>query len=97
MSLPRGIGAKMLLGLIIQLLPDSFPILIVVDDTIERRKGKKISAKGCYRDACRSTEKSGYQMLWFKMGVLDVDCAAALVKTAMGTAIYDYTSSLKKA
>jgi hypothetical protein len=50
-------GAKILLGLLIQLLPDSFPILIVVDDTIERRSGKKIKAKGCYRDACRSTEK----------------------------------------
>src|SRR5438874_549898 len=44
-------GAKILLGLLVQLLPDSFPILIVVDDTIERRSGKKIKAKGCYRDA----------------------------------------------
>jgi DDE superfamily endonuclease len=50
-------GAKILLGLLVQLLPASFPILIVVDDTIERRSGKKIKAKGCYRDACRSTEK----------------------------------------
>jgi len=50
-------GAKILLGLLIQLLPASLPILIVVDDTIERRKGKKIKAKGCYRDACRLTEK----------------------------------------
>ncbi|MCW5584303.1 MAG: transposase [Gammaproteobacteria bacterium] len=51
-------GAKILLGLLLQLLPSSFPILIVVDDTIERRKGKTIKAKGCYRDACRSTEKT---------------------------------------
>lgn len=50
-------GAKILLGLLIQLLPSSLPILIVVDDTIERRSGKKIKAKGCYRDACRSTQK----------------------------------------
>jgi hypothetical protein len=50
-------GAKILLGLLVPLLPASFPILIVVDDTIERRKGKKIKAKGCYRDAVRSTEK----------------------------------------
>lgn len=50
-------GAKILLGLLLQLLPAKFPLLIVVDDTIERRKGNKISAKGCYRDACRSTEK----------------------------------------
>jgi hypothetical protein len=49
-------GAKILLGLLLSLLPASFPLLIVVDDTIERRSGKKISAKGCYRDACRSTE-----------------------------------------
>lgn len=50
-------GAKILLGLLLQLLPSSLPILIVVDDTIERRQGKKIKAKGCYRDAVRSTEK----------------------------------------
>ncbi|HVC48964.1 MAG TPA: transposase [Burkholderiales bacterium] len=50
-------GAKILLGLLITLLPSSCPILIVVDDTIERRQGKKITAKGYYRDAVRSTEK----------------------------------------
>jgi len=50
-------AAKILLGLLVQLLPASFPILIVVDDTIERRSGVKIKATGCYRDACRSTEK----------------------------------------
>jgi len=26
-------------------------------DTIERRKGKKIKAKGCYRDPVRSSQK----------------------------------------
>lgn len=51
------LGAKILLGLLVVLLSSSFPILIVVDDTIERRGGKKIKAKGCYRDACRSTEE----------------------------------------
>lgn len=51
-------GAKILLGLLLPLLPASLPILIVVDDTIERRNGKKIKAKGCYRDACRSTEEN---------------------------------------
>jgi len=34
-------GAKILLGLLIQLLPESLPILIAVDETIERRSGKK--------------------------------------------------------
>ena len=54
-------AGKILLGLLIKLLPESLPeslpIIIGIDDTIERRKGKKIKAKGCYRDAVRSSEK----------------------------------------
>jgi DDE superfamily endonuclease len=48
--------SKILLGLLIQILPASCPILIAVDETLERRKGKKIKAKGVYRDAVRSSQ-----------------------------------------
>lgn len=48
--------AKILLGLLIKLLPSSWPILIAVDETLERRRGKKIKAKGVYRDAVRSSQ-----------------------------------------
>lgn len=51
-------GSKILLGLIVLLVPPHLPMVIGVDETIERRKGKKIKAKGCYRDAVRSTEKN---------------------------------------
>lgn len=47
--------AKVLLGLLIALLPKTAPILIAMDETVERRSGKKITTKGCYRDACRSS------------------------------------------
>jgi hypothetical protein len=50
-------ASKILLGLLIMFIPVSFPIIIGIDDTIERRKGKKIKAKGCYRDAVRSSQK----------------------------------------
>jgi DDE superfamily endonuclease len=50
-------GAKIVLGWRVPLLPASWPILVGVDDTIERRKGRKIPAKGCYRAPVRSTEK----------------------------------------
>jgi hypothetical protein len=43
--------AKMMLGLLIRLLPDSWPVLIAVDETLERRRGREIKAKGLYRDA----------------------------------------------
>ena len=48
--------AKILIGLLIKLLPESWPIIIAVDETLERRRGKKIKAKGVYRDAVRSSQ-----------------------------------------
>lgn len=48
--------AKILFGLLIKSLPESWPILIAVDETLERRNGKKIKAKGIYRDAVRSSQ-----------------------------------------
>ena len=33
--------AKILFGLLIKVLPESWPILIAVDETLERRRGKK--------------------------------------------------------
>ena len=48
--------SKILLGLLIKMVPEAWPILIAVDETLERRKGKKIKAKGVYRDAVRSSQ-----------------------------------------
>lgn len=44
-----------LLTMLIALLPDGCPVIVVVDETLERRKGKRIKAKGYYRDALRSS------------------------------------------
>jgi DDE superfamily endonuclease len=51
-------GSRMLLGLLIMLLvPPGATIILGADDTVERRSGRKIRAKGCYRDAVRSSQK----------------------------------------
>ena len=50
--------SKILFGVLIHCLPSTSPILIAVDETIERRKGKHIKAKGCYRDAVRSSHSN---------------------------------------
>jgi hypothetical protein len=50
-------AAKILLGLIVSVIPATWPLIVLVDETIERRKGHKIKAKGCYRDAVRSSHK----------------------------------------
>ena len=49
-------ASKILFGLLIKLLPESWPIIIAVDETLERRRGKKIKAKGAYRDAVASSQ-----------------------------------------
>lgn len=49
-------ASKILFGLLIKLLPPGFPIIIAVDETLERRRGKKIKAKGAYRDAVASSQ-----------------------------------------
>src|SRR5918994_577749 len=51
-------GSRILLGVLITLLvPPGATIVFGADDTVERRSGRKIKAKGCYRDAVRSTKK----------------------------------------
>ena len=50
-------GSEILLKELLKLLPSSYPIVAGADETIERRKGKKIKAKGVYRDGVRSTAK----------------------------------------
>ena len=50
-------GAKILFGLLVVLLArQGHPVIVLVDETVERRKGGKIKAKGCYRDAVRPTQ-----------------------------------------
>ncbi|RYZ69590.1 MAG: hypothetical protein EOP09_07415 [Proteobacteria bacterium] len=48
-------GARLLFWMIIRFLVPSGPILLGLDDTIERRRGEKIKAKGIYRDPVRSS------------------------------------------
>lgn len=47
--------ARKLLSLILERLLPAGPVIVGIDDTIERRWGKKIAARGIYRDPVRST------------------------------------------
>lgn len=48
-------AARVLLGLLLDAFVPTGPVLLGLDDTIERRRGKRISAKGIYRDPVRSS------------------------------------------
>jgi hypothetical protein len=49
-------GSRILLGLLLKaFVPDGQPVVIGVDDTVERRRGRKSRNKGIYRDPVRSS------------------------------------------
>ncbi len=48
-------ASRLLLGLLVRRLVPRGPIVLGIDDTIERRRGKRIRAKGIYRDPVRSS------------------------------------------
>ena len=48
--------SRVLLGLLVAAFAPSGPVVVGVDETIERRWGAQIAAKGRYRDAVRSSK-----------------------------------------
>jgi hypothetical protein len=66
-------GSKILLGILVPLLPATWPLIVGTDETLERRRDRKIAAKGCYRDAVRSTAKqvvTCFGLKWLTMMLL---------------------------
>lgn len=66
-------GAKILLGLLVAILPNHWPLVIEVDETIERRHGRQIKAKGRYREAVCSTKGAVvkcYGLKWISLMLL---------------------------
>lgn len=52
----RRIGTRLLFDMLLAAFVPRGPVLLGIDDTIERRRGKRISAKGIYRDPVRSSK-----------------------------------------
>jgi hypothetical protein len=49
-------ASHLLLGLLVAAFVPAGPVVLGIDDTIERRRGKRITAKGLYRDPVRSSK-----------------------------------------
>jgi hypothetical protein len=51
--------ARVLLGLLVEaFVAEGSPLVVGIDETLERRYGRKISARGVYRDPVRSTHET---------------------------------------
>ena len=67
-------ASKILLGLLVLgLVPPGATIVLGADDTVERRSGRQLKAKGCDRDAVRSSRKhvvKCFGLKWVSMMLL---------------------------
>jgi hypothetical protein len=71
----RELSRRLLLVLVETLVSVDEPIVIGMDETIERRRGAKIAAKGIYRDPVRSSKSHFVKasgLRWISMQVLTV-------------------------
>jgi DDE superfamily endonuclease len=50
-------ASRVLLGLLVEAFAPEGPLVVGIDETLERRRGKKIAAKGVYRDPLLSSRK----------------------------------------
>lgn len=65
-------GAYILLKMLLACIPSGVRPVIFIDETLERRKGKKIKEKGLYRDAVASTRSNivkRYGLKWLVMSL----------------------------
>jgi hypothetical protein len=51
-------ASRILVGLLVEAFVGEGPLILGIDETLERRWGQKISAKGVYRDPVRSTHEN---------------------------------------
>jgi hypothetical protein len=50
-------ASRVLLGLLVEAFTPEGPLVVGIDETLERRRGRKIVAKGVYRDPLLSSRK----------------------------------------
>ena len=89
-------SSRILLNLLIKAFPTGGELGIGFDDTIERRWGKKIKARGIYRDAVSSSQSffvktSGLRWLLFML-LTEVPFA----RKSLGVAVFDCFMSIRK-
>jgi hypothetical protein len=77
-------ASRILLGLLIEaFVPEGGPLVVAIDETLERRRGKKISAKGIYRDPVRSSHSH-----FVKTSALRWVCVALLAEIPWASRVW---------
>ena len=84
----------LLLLMVERLCQSDEPLVFGIDETIERRWGKRIAAKGVYRDPTRSTDEKIVMTSGLKWVSPDVSDAHWLGRSSLGAAVPDCTLAI---
>ena len=76
-------AAKILFFMLLTFVSDQLPLVLLIDETLERRRGKKIKAKGYYRDAVRSSQSQVVKAMGLKWQVMALSLKLPFMSRAL--------------
>jgi hypothetical protein len=88
-------GAEILLKMLLKMVGKERPV-ILIDETLERRKGKKIRAKGYYRDAVRSSRSQVVNTMGLKWLVMALSFRFNFAKRAFALPFFSVLEPSEK-
>lgn len=80
-------ASRVFLQQVVNVFAPSGVLVMGIDDTIERRRGKQIGAKGIYRDPVRKASQPLGQSEWTAVAEPDATGGDSLGKAGLGTAL----------
>jgi hypothetical protein len=86
---PLGVSRRLLQVLVQTFVRAGATVEIVLDETLERRWGRKISKRGHWRDSLRSSKERKVEYKWLTVGEHGLGREPALDKTAVGSAFLE--------
>lgn len=89
-------AAKILFFMLQIFICDHSPLILLVDETLERRRGKKIQAKGYYRDAVRSSQSSVVSTMGLKWVVMALSVKLPFMSRALALPFLSVLQPSKK-
>lgn len=89
-------AAKILFHMLLVFVSDKLPLVLLVDETLERRRGKQIKAKGFYRDAVRSSKSQVVKSMGLKWSVMALSVKLPFISRALALPFLSVLEPSKK-
>jgi len=89
-------AANILFFMVTTFVCNDHPLVLLVDETLERRRGKKIQAKGYYRDAVRSSQSKVVNAMGLKWLVMALSVKLPFMPRALALPFLSVLEPSKK-